>query len=553
VHPSSSNPIRAQSRSLGHRAPLLWLLVPYIAGAGLGRLADATPAAWAFAGAFFAAVAAIYFSKTNHPAWAAALAAAMLLAGLANYARQARRLPGWDRLPPREARLRLRIDRVFAAVNPKRTNGLATIVRAESPLQELAGQRIYFSLSRPPGADAPVRSAVVTAAGLVQSVPRHPAEDSFDDYLANAGMGFKFTRGRLLATESPAGPYDRFCVRAREKFSAILGFGVADARPELAGLLRAMMLSQKHELRGGQKDLFMQGGTMHFFAISGLHVGVIALGLQSLLALLRLPLGVRFGAAAAALWLFVDITGASPSAVRAYIMVIFIEAAFVLKQPGSSLSALVASAFVVLLAQPLQLFTASFQMSYGVVAALLLLGLPLGETFRERWKLFSDLPKASLTWRQHAAKLCLEKILAAVGLGLATALVAAVTGVAFFRLFTPGALAANLVLVPLAFFAILAGFFSLLCGVAGLLPASGLFNHAAALILALIQWLIAEYVKIPGTYWPAAFRSPWWSHLALVALLAACLAGYAIRWRFGTVWAPFVIVALAMIFGVKFG
>ncbi len=549
-----SNPIHLQSRCLGHRAPLLWLLLPFLAGISLGRLVDAPPAAaWLLAGALGAALASIFPAKRNPVAWAAALGAAMLLAGMADYALHARRLPGWDALPPREARLRLRVERLLAALNPKRTSGLAVIVSADSPLEELAGQRVYFSLARPAGTKALVRSAVVSAAGLVQAVPRHPAADSFDDYLATTGLGFKFTRGRLLAEEKPAGAYERFCARAQEKFSSILGAGIADQRPELAGILRAMMLSQKYELSRGQKELFMQSGTMHFFAISGLHIGVIASVLQALLALLRLPRWARFVVGTALLWLYVDITGASPSAERALAMVIFMQAAFVLRWPGNPLAALTASAFVVLLAQPMQLFTASFQMSYCVVATLLLLGLPLGEKLRERWRLFPQLPKVSLTWRQRLAVASLDKILAALGLGVATALIAAVTGIAFFRLFTPGALAANLVLIPLASFAILAGFISLLCGLAGFLSASVLFNHAAALILALIQWLIGAFVKVPGAYWPAAFKAEWWADVVLAALLATCLAGYAAKWRHGMILVPVTLVAVALIFVVKFG
>jgi competence protein ComEC len=542
------------SRCLGHRAPLLWLLLPFLAGISLGRLVDATPAAaWLLAGALAAARASIFLAKQNWIAWAAALGVAMLLSGIADYALHARRFPGWDTLPPREARLRLRVERAFAAINPKRTSGLAVIVSADAPLEELARQRVYFSLTRPAGAKPLVRSAVVSAVGLIQTVPRHPATDSFDEYLANTGLGFKFTRGHLLTEEKPARAYYRFCVRAQEKFSAILGISMADKRPDLAGILRAMMLSQKYELSSGQKELFMQSGTMHFFAISGLHIGIIASVLQALLTLLRLPRWTRFVVGTAILWLYVDITGASPSAGRALVMVIFMQAAFVLRWPGNPLAALVASAFVVLLAQPMQLFTASFQMSYCVVATLLLLGLPLGEMFRERCKLFPQLPKVSLNWRQRLAVASLDKILATLGLGVATALVAAVTGVAFFRLFTPGALATNLVLIPLASLAIFAGFISLLCGLAGLLSASVLFNHAAALILALIQWLIGAFVKVPGAYWPAEFKAPWWADVVLAALLAACLTGYAARWRHGTVWAPFALVAMALIFVVKFG
>jgi len=314
-----------------------------------------------------------------------------------------------------------------------------------------------------------------------------------------------------------------------------------------------MMLSQKHELSRDQEELFMHSGTMHLFAISGLHIGVIALGLQALLALLRLPAWVRFAAGTATLWLFVDITGASASAVRAFVMVAFLQSAFLLRRPGNALAALVASAFAVLLAAPLQLFTASFQMSYGIVAALLLLGLPLGESWQAKWRLFAGLPEVSWTWWQRALVFLQRKMLAALGLGVATALVAAVTGIAFFHLFTPGAIAANLALIPLASLAIMAGFVSLLCGVCGLLAASVLCNHAAGLVLAVIEWLIDRCVRVPGAFFPAAFTAPWWSGAALAAVLAACLAGYARRWRRGSVWVPFAVLALVMILGVKFG
>ncbi|MGA3006880.1 MAG: ComEC/Rec2 family competence protein, partial [Opitutaceae bacterium] len=266
-----------------------------------------------------------------------------------------------------------------------------------------------------------------------------------------------------------------------------------------------------------------------------------------------LPRWARSFLSVTALCFYVDITGASPSALRAFVMVAFMETAFALRQPGNPLAALVASAFVVMLAQPMQLFTAGFQMSYSIMSVLILMGLPLGEIWRGNWQLFPLLPKITQTRWQRLAGNGLGKMLAALGLGTATALVAAVTGIAFFRLFTPDAVAANLLLIPLASLAILAGFVSLLCGVAGFLPASVLFNHAAALILASIQWIIGAFVKVPGAYWPAAFIAPWWEGTVLAGLLAACLAGYAAQWRHGTIWAPFAIVALAMIFGVKFG
>jgi hypothetical protein len=60
-------------------------------------------------------------------------------------------------------------------------------------------------------------------------------------------------------------------------------------------------------------------------------------------------------------------------------------------------------------------------------------------------------------------------------------------------------------------------------------------------------------VKVPGAYWPAEFKTEWWADVVLAALLAACLAGYAARWRHGMVLLPFALVAAALVFVVKFG
>ena len=58
-----------------------------------------------------------------------------------------------------------------------------------------------------------------------------------------------------------------------------------------------------------------------------------------------------------------------------------------------------------------------------------------------------------------------------------------------------------------------------------------------------------------GAFVPAHFVAPWIGGTALAALMIALFAGYAWNWRKerGGWWPPFAIVALVLIFGVKFG
>src|SRR5690606_8486486 len=108
----------------------------------------------------------------------------------------------------------------------------------------------------------------------------------------------------------------------------------------------------------------------------------------------RLPRGAAFLLGTAILWTYVDITGGTPSAVRAFWMVTCLLGARQIRAPSNSLAALAASALVVLVIDPHQLFSASFQMSYGIVAALLLYGVPLQERWLARWQPWATLPKA---------------------------------------------------------------------------------------------------------------------------------------------------------------
>jgi competence protein ComEC len=542
-------------RSLGHRAPLLWLVIPLMVGLGAGKATDVGLAwPWLLGAAGFAIAAAI--TAWRRPAWfTPTVVLAMAAAGVASFALHRPRVDAWDALPAREAELTVRVERVFGSASAKRLSGLGRIVDAADPLQELVGQRIYFSLSLRRGEAAPLRSSVVRVRGLLIALARAPAPASFDAYLADAGINFRLTRAFTRETVRPANAYRRFCARAADRLSAILGLGVPARHARLIAIYRAMLLGEQHELSEDQTQLFRETGTMHVFSISGLHIAAIATGLHALLSLLRLPRILQFAIGLAALWLYVDVTGCAPSAVRAYVMVALVQASLVFRAPRNAVSALVASALLILLVDPLQLFSASFQMSYGIVAALLLIGLPLAGAWERRLELFRDLPPATWAWHHRLRSLLWRGALGIGAIGLAASLVSAITGIMFFELFTPGSFVVNLWLIPASMFAIYFGFVALLCGLVGLTAAAVLANHAAVVLLWSIQGGVAQSVSWPGMWWSAAFRAPWVGPAALGLLLLALIVGYAHRWSgwHRGFWTPFAIVALALGLGVTYG
>ena len=538
-------------RSLGHRAPALWLLLPFAAGLAAGH-AEISPApAWLLGLATVALVTAALVPRL----WVPGFLTGVTLIGCAYYQLSRARLVEWDPLPPREARLVVRIDRIFPT-DPRATrwSGLGHVVGTDRHLADLVGQRIYLSAARPRQDSPPLRSAEVALVGVLSTLPHSASTGSFEGYLTSAGINLRLARGRVEREITPPSGYHRFCAAALDRFDTILRLGM-DRQAELGGVYRAMMLGQKQELSDEQDTLFLQSGTLHLFAISGLHISAIAIAIQFLLSITRLPRSAQFAVALAALWLYVDATGRAPSAVRAFVMMALFNSARLLRVPGNSLSALATAAVVMLVLDPMQLFSAGFQMSYGIVAALLLLGLPLSEAWQRDHSLFRTLPEAAKRRVHRWSNIGWTKILTAVAFGLAATLVGTISGVSFFGLLTPGSFFANLVLIPISLLVITGGLAALISGLVGLWPLAIIFNHAAVLVLAGIDLALRALVKVPGAYGTSAFRADWLGAAAFAAMLAVMAWGYAHRWArpAGGYWPPFVLLALLLAVGTTYG
>ena len=123
-----------------------------------------------------------------------------------------------------------------------------------------------------------------------------------------------------------------------------------------------MMLGMKSELTREQEQLFLENGTMHLLAISGLHIGVIAACGHALFLLVRFPKNWIPIPNIVLIGLFVIMTGGAPSAWRALLM-IACYLCLSSKRQAASLNALVLSALICLIVDPLQLFLAGFQLS----------------------------------------------------------------------------------------------------------------------------------------------------------------------------------------------
>jgi competence protein ComEC len=542
------------------RAPLLWLLLPGMAGIAL---ADAHPvsnarlamlAMLAASAGGMALLAAEGTSRLNRALWAASLSGAALLGGYLDLLLHAPQRTVWIDTP-REVTVTVEIEQTFSPAPGRKTiGGTGRIVAAQTPTADLIGHLVYYSairkISLPPS-----RSARYVMRGVLQSlrVDGDGTRD-FNHYLDDLGIRLTLTRAHITAEARPPTRFRAFCTRLERRFESILRHGL-DQYPGQVSIYLGMLLGQKAALDPAQQNAFMRSGTFHIFSVSGLHVGVIALAIQGLLQLLRVPRRGAVVAGLLVLWFYVQATSGGAPAERAFLMIAFLLGSRLFRLPANALAALVAAALVTLALDPRQLFNPGFQMSYGVVAALILMARPLAESWQARWRPWRDLPEVSWSRWQLALASGGRGFLGAAAATWVALLASIPSSIGYFGLFSPGALPANLVIIPLSWLAIMTGFASLVCGLIGLRPLSWLCNHAAARVIQLMDWLVQRETALPATYFPAQFSHAWLAPATLGLVLGVMLAGAHARWARarGGFWLPALIVALVLFFGVKFG
>ncbi len=277
-----------------------------------------------------------------------------------------------------------------------------------------------------------------------------------------------------------------------------LGRGLPE-KDEPLEMVRAMALGTNQSLNGEMADVFMRTGTMHIFAISGLHVACIAACILGALRVGGLPRDRAALVLIPLVWFYTIATGGQSSAVRSALMSTFVFAGWAIRRPTELLNSTAGAAFLILLFQPEQLFQASFQLSFAVVAAIaIILGLerdgePWTRTVQDRLLGYDPLLPAELrpAWKRRL-EMPLGFVLGSVAISGASWIGSNPLTAYYFNMVTPVSLLANLVAVPLSSLSLAGTLGSLL-----LPPLGPAFNY--------LSW---------ATMWETIVATRWFSHLS---------------------------------------
>ena len=156
---------------------------------------------------------------------------------------------------------------------------------------------------------------------------------------------------------------------------------VSNMSEENGAVLSAMLLAEKSEMDGELKEQYQKNGLSHLLAISGLHISFIGLGIYHLLR------KVRMSYVGAGIWAililsaYVLMIGFSVSVIRAYMMLLLRIGGDISGRIYDMRTALMLSAALIVLCQPLYLTDAAFYMSHGAILGLIYILAEIKKSF----------------------------------------------------------------------------------------------------------------------------------------------------------------------------
>lgn len=338
-----------------------------------------------------------------------------------------------------------------------------------------------------------------------------PTSTNAEDYYA---IGRERSTGIL-----PAGGGENTLLEKWRRNSADrVAFGLDDY-PEEKSLLHAMMFGYRSGIPRETNSLFRKAGTIHIFAISGLHVLLIARILMVVLAYAGVPATTMVFPLTPLIAFYIFATGGQPSALRAGLMCFLFCAAPLFDRKPDALNAVSLAGLVILAFDPLQIREIGFIMSFVMVLGLIIAGGKIHSLITRicrcrRQAEYLDLKEYAFSaetaafvrpWYeccffnlQKFLYICETKILKYVSAAVTAALISLPLTSYFYGYFTTYSFIANVVVVPMAFVTLCAASIGLLlscCYPILSLPC----NIAAAICAGTMKQISQWCVTIPGS------------------------------------------------------
>ncbi len=242
---------------------------------------------------------------------------------------------------------------------------------------------------------------------------------------------------------------------------------------KVLGLMQAMLVGEEANMDADLRQAYSETGIIHIVAISGSHISFFFLLITFLLGWIKHKKWqwVKYIAAIPLVWIYVMMSGAPPSAVRAALMFSILGVGFAFDKSSHSLNQLLATAFILLCAEPMWLYAIGFQLSFVAVLSLIIF-------YRSIYKLYVP------------TNIVLRTVWQVVAASIAAELLVAPLVVYYFHLFPLQFIVANVIAYLFMGIALIGGV---------LLVAVSAMPAAATLLASAIEWIVTVFNNL--VYW----------------------------------------------------
>lgn len=309
--------------------------------------------------------------------------------------------------------------------------------------------------------------------------PANPGEFNYRQYLSYHNIHYQlFADSSGIIKEQTYKPslYRNASV-LKDRALAIITKYIPSERER--GVAEALLLGFKDHLDPDITAAFSRTGTLHVLAVSGLHAALIFFILAFITApLLKFKRGPWIQAAIVlgGIWLYAYVTGLSSSVLRASLMFSVISVGKLLSYRVNIYNNIYASAFILLLLNPLYIVDVGFQLSYLAVLGIVFIQPMINKWYTPRYKL--DAYIWSLVSVSFAAQLLTFPI-----------------GIFYFHQFPNYFLLSNLLIIPIT--SVILFLLVLLLAVAFWSPVAVIVGKVLALLLYWNNTLVEAIDRLP--------------------------------------------------------
>ena len=221
---------------------------------------------------------------------------------------------------------------------------------------------------------APAIGDQVEATGRLTEPSRQAERSGYANHLRRAGVRVLLHADRMRSTGRRRGGIAGAVDAVRRRAEAGAGAGLGDSQ---AALARGMVLGADEDIPERMADDFKRSGLAHLLAVSGQNVTLLAVLAWPLLGALGVSRRPRLWFVIALIALYVPLTGAGPSIVRAGAMGIAGTVAALAGRPASRWYGLLIASAVTLGLDPRAWQDVGWQLSFAAVAGIFALARPL--------------------------------------------------------------------------------------------------------------------------------------------------------------------------------